>query len=58
MEKAEAENVQTLKDRGVEVVEINYDEFAEAAKSFYTDSETSKLWSAGLYDRVQEIIKG
>lgn len=58
MEKAEAENVQALKDRGVEVVEINYDEFAEAAKSFYTDSETSKLWSAGLYDRVQEIIKG
>ncbi len=58
MEAAEAENVQVLKDRNVEVIEIDYDAFAEASKSFYTDSETSKLWSAGLYDRVQEIIKG
>ena len=35
---------------------MDFDAFAEAAKSFYTDSETSATWSDGLYDRVMEII--
>lgn len=58
MEEAEAKNVQALKDKGVEVTEVNFDEFADAAKSFYTDSETAASWSDGLYDRVIEIING
>lgn len=58
MQEAEAANIQTLKDKGVEVVEVDFDEFAEAAKSFYTDSETSAAWSEGLYERVLEIING
>lgn len=58
MEEAEASNIQTLKDKGVEVVEVDFDEFADAAKSFYTDSETSSAWSDGLYERVLEIING
>ena len=56
MQQAEADNIQKMKDKGVEIVEIDHAEFAEAAKSFYTDSETSKTWSEGLYDRVMEII--
>ena len=58
MQKAEADNIQALKDRGVEVTEINFADFADAAKSFYTDSETAASWSDGLYDRVLEIING
>ena len=58
MEESEAKNVQALKDKGVEVTEVNFEEFAEAAKSFYTDSETASSWSEGLYDRVMEIING
>lgn len=56
MQKAETENIQAMKDKGVKVQEIDFDEFAEAAKSFYTTSETSKTWSDGLYERVLEII--
>ena len=56
MQAAEEANIQELKDRGVEIVEVDFDAFAEAAKSFYTDSETSATWSDGLYDRVMEII--
>ena len=56
MQAAEEANIQELKDRGVEIVEVDFDAFAEAAKSFYTDSETSAPWSDGLYDRVMEII--
>ena len=58
MQAAEEANIQELKDRGVEIVEVDFDAFAEAAKSFYTDSETSATWSDGLYDRVMEIING
>jgi tripartite ATP-independent transporter DctP family solute receptor len=58
MEKAEEENIQELIDRGVEISEIDFDTFAEAAKSFYTDSETSKTWSDGLHERVLEVING
>ncbi len=57
MQQAEAEKVQELKDRGVEVVEVSdFGAFAEAAKSFYTDSTTSETWSEGLYDKVLAII--
>lgn len=57
MQEAEAANIQEMKDRGVEVAEVSdFDAFAEAAKSFYTDSTTSQAWSDGLYDRVVEII--
>lgn len=56
MQKAETENIQAMKDKGVTVIEINFEEFAEAAKSFYRDSATSKTWSDGLYERVLEII--
>lgn len=58
MMKAEEENIQELENRGVEITEINFDDFAEAAKSFYTDSKTSETWSDGLYERVLEIING
>ena len=58
MQAAEEANIQELKDRGVEIVEVDFDAFAEAAKSFYTDSETAATWSEGLYDRVMEIING
>ena len=56
MQKAEEENIQKLVDKGVEIVEVDFDAFAEAAKSFYTESTTSATWSEGLYDRVLEII--
>lgn len=58
MMKAEADNVQVMLDRGVEITEIDFDAFAEAAKSFYTDSTCAKSWSDGLYDRVLAIING
>ena len=58
MMKAEADNVQVMLDRGVEITEIDFDTFAEAAKSFYTDSACAANWSDGLYDRVLAIING
>lgn len=58
MQEAEANNIQALKDRGVTVTEADYAAYAEAAKSFYTDSKTSAAWSEGLYDRVLAIING
>lgn len=56
MQQAEEENIQKLVDKGVEIVEVDFDAFSEAAKSFYTESTTSATWSDGLYDRVLEII--
>lgn len=58
MQEAEASNIQKMADRGVDAYEVNFDEFAAAAASFYTDSETSKTWSDGLYQRVLDIING
>ena len=56
MLKADEESEQEMLDRGVEITEIDFDAFAEAAKSFYTESANAAEWSDGLYDRVLEII--
>ena len=56
MLKAEEASIQEMVDRGVQISEVDFDAFAEAAKSFYTDSASAKNWSDGLYERVLEIL--
>ena len=56
MLKAEEASIQEMVDRGVQISEVDFAVFAEAAKSFYTDSASAKNWSDGLYERVLEIL--
>lgn len=56
MMEAEAEAIGVLEGLGMEIIEIDYPSFAEAANSFYFDSSTANSWTPGLYERVREII--
>lgn len=51
------ELIQSFKDEGCTVTEINYDEWKQAAESFYAMPEFSD-WTPELYERIQEIING
>jgi tripartite ATP-independent transporter DctP family solute receptor len=56
---AETENkniLNALKNEGVIVTEIDYDEFAKAVEGFYSYPEFSS-WTPGLYEKVLAIIK-
>ena len=52
----EEEALNALKEAGVEVIEIDKDEFREAAQSFYQLDKFTSVWSDGLYDRVKEAM--
>lgn len=51
-----AEAVDALKEAGVEVHEIDLEEFRQAAQAFYELPEFTSVWSEGLYDRVQAAM--
>lgn len=55
-EKAHAEALEKMKEEGVQVIELDYDELKEATKSFYEMDVFTSVWSEGLYDTLQEII--
>ena len=59
-ENADAEYLQKLIDAGVTVKELTTEEkekFREAAKAFYEQPEFTSVWSEGLYDTVNAIIR-
>ena len=58
MLEAEAASIAMMEERGVEVTEVDFAAFAEAAKSFYTESTNAQAWSDGLYDKVIAILNG
>ncbi len=51
----EKELLDVFAKSGVTITAANYDEWKDAAKSFYTTM--SKNWTPGLYEKVQTIIK-
>ncbi|QZY54361.1 C4-dicarboxylate TRAP transporter substrate-binding protein [Crassaminicella profunda] len=56
-EKLNKEALEKLKAEGVEVIDINKDEFKEKAKAFYELPEITKDWSEGLYNTVKDAMK-
>jgi len=51
------ETLQKMKDEGVEVVDIDVEEFKEKAEKFYSLPELTEKWSDGLYETVKEAMK-
>jgi len=58
MMEAQEASIAMMEERGVTVTEVDFAAFAEAAKSFYTESTNAKAWSEGLYERVLAILNG
>lgn len=56
-DKIAAETIEKLKSEGVEIIDINIDEFKEKAMSFYEMPEITKMWSDNLYKTVKEAMK-
>lgn len=56
-EQVTEETIQKLKDEGVEIIDVNLDEFKEKAKAFYSLPEITSDWSDGLYETVKEAMK-
>lgn len=56
-EKLNTEALESLKAEGVEVIDINKEEFKEAAMKFYSLPEITSEWSEGLYDTVKKAMK-
>ncbi|MBB6218517.1 tripartite ATP-independent transporter DctP family solute receptor [Anaerosolibacter carboniphilus] len=56
-EKVTQETLEKFKAEGVEIIEVNQDEFRKAAEPFYTLPEFTSQWSEGLYDTVKESMK-
>lgn len=56
-EKAHMEALENMKKEGVTVVEVDYEELREATKGFYELEIFQEVWSDGLYEKVQKIIR-
>ncbi|MBN2899377.1 MAG: C4-dicarboxylate TRAP transporter substrate-binding protein [Clostridia bacterium] len=56
-DKIAAETIEKLKAEGVEIIDINIDEFKDKAMSFYDMPEIKAMWSEGLYDTVKDAMK-
>ncbi|MDF2547359.1 MAG: C4-dicarboxylate transporter substrate-binding protein [Anaerosolibacter sp.] len=56
-EKVMAETLEKFKAEGVEIIEVNQDEFKKAAESFYSLPVFTSQWSEGLYETVKENMK-
>lgn len=57
VEALDEEMVEKFKAEGVEIIEVDSSEFAEAAKGFYELPEFTSIWSEGLYDTVKNAAK-
>lgn len=56
VEDAEEADLQTMIDEGVEVLEVDIEEFKAKAQAFYEMPEIKDMWSEGLYDTVKEAM--
>ncbi|SKC84418.1 C4-dicarboxylate TRAP transporter substrate-binding protein [Maledivibacter halophilus] len=56
-EELNDEALEKLKAEGVQVIDINKEEFKEKAKAFYSLPEITKDWSEGLYETVKDAMK-
>lgn len=56
-DKIAADTIELLKAEGVEIIDINIDEFKEKSKSFYEMPEITENWSEGLYETVKAAMK-
>ena len=56
-DKVTQETLDNLVAEGVEIIEIDKDEFKEAAMKFYTYPEITSEWSEGLYETVKDAMK-
>lgn len=56
-DKIAAETIEMLKAEGVEIIDINVDEFKQKAMSFYEMPEIKGMWTEGLYDTVKDAMK-
>jgi len=54
---ATEETLQMFIDEGVEVIEVDIDEFAAAAEVFYSLPEFTSIWSEGLYETVKAAMQ-
>lgn len=52
-----AETIEKLKAEGVEIIDINVEEFKNKAMSFYEMPEITEKWSDGLYETVKEAMQ-
>lgn len=52
-ESVTAETLEKLKAEGVEIIEVDSEEFKKASESFYSLPEFTSTWSEGLYDTVK-----
>lgn len=57
VEEANKETLKLFEEEGVEIIEVDYEEFKEGAEGFYSLPEFTKIWSDGLYERVKEEMK-
>lgn len=55
--QADIDCLEKFKKEGVTVTEVDFNEFREAAKPFYSDPDVIGKWSPGLVDRINAIIK-
>lgn len=56
VEEAEDADLQTMQDEGVEILDVDLDEFRAKAQAFYDMPEIRDMWSEGLYDTVKEAM--
>lgn len=51
------ETLEKMKAEGVEILDLNIEEFKEKAQTFYTLPVFTEKWSDGLYDRVKKAME-
>lgn len=56
VDQATETDLQTMKDGGVTVLDLDPEEFKAKAQAFYEMPEIQGMWSDGLYDTVKEAM--
>lgn len=56
-EKVDAETLEKFKAEGVNIIEVDAEEFKAAAMKFYSLPEVTEKWTPGLYDTVKAAMK-
>ena len=55
--KVEQETLEKFKEEGVQVIEVDQEEFRKAAEEFYLLPDFTSIWSEGLYETVKNSMK-
>ena len=55
--KVEQETLEKFKEEGVQVIEVDQEEFRKAAEKFYSLPDFTSIWSEGLYETVKNSMK-